>query len=144
MLNPARPVPVIAQEPEVAARALIDNAVVIAVMGLHGRHLPATNRTLVGRIVGSALPSVQPREFALEHELQQLDELAVQRPVALACRSDLGHPACVLVVVVTHLSQPPSTASMEMKGRAAYAAHHAWLVLFVTPRVAAARLAAPA
>jgi len=90
------------------------------------------------------LGSVKPGEFALEHKLQQLDELAVQRPVALPRCSDVGHPACVLVVVVTHLSQPPSTASMEMKGRAAYAAHHAWLVLFVTPRVAAARLAAAA
>src|SRR5258706_15262967 len=141
MLNLARLVPVIAQEPEVAACSLIDNAVVIAVMGLHGRHLPATNLTLVGRIVGSALPSVQPGEFALEHELQQLDQLAVQR-VALARRSDLGHPAHIVVVVVTHLSRPPLTASMETGGRASYAAHHAWPVLFVTPRVAAARLAA--
>src|SRR5258706_3471487 len=144
MLNLARLVPVIAQEPEVVACSLIANAVVIAVMGLHGRPLPAANRTLVGRIVGSALPSVQPREFALEHELEQLDQLEVQRPVLLAAGSDLGHPAHVVVVVVTHLSRPPLTASMETGGRASYAAHHAWPVLFVTPRVAAARLAAAA
>src|SRR5204862_296521 len=40
------------------------------------------------------------------------------------------------------LSRPPLTASMATEGRAAYAARHASLVLFVTPRVAAARPAA--
>src|SRR5258706_14271106 len=113
MLNLARLVPVIAQEPEVAACSLIDNAVVIAVMGLHGRHLPPANRTLVRRIVGSALPSVQPREFTLEHELAQLDQLEMPRPVLLAAGSDPGRPAHVVVVGVTHRPGPPLTASTD-------------------------------
>src|SRR6266700_1202244 len=62
--------------------------------------------------------SVKPGEFALEHEPQPLDELAVERAVFLPRRSDLGHPAHVVVVVVAHLSLPTSFDGQHGDGTA--------------------------